>query len=265
MPHRDPKLLLLVNAAIAGTRAATIDVTFPPELEQRPREIATIAIKASKGDVVRWTFTDTDKAQNHSVIQVSFDDPCTPLPGGFASPVGALNNNSEFSITLDDDSALLGAAAIGGLIYLVIFIRRRQRARRESVTPLAPATVARPSGAVSQPASGPWADDSSQGRASSAPASGTSPLAMKAKALGMFRESTAWTDAGTTPRGLTSTGDARSDADGSQWQAVQQAARGAGFSPQALLASLNRVQHPDYTRGEGVGTVSEAMPPRYDG
>ncbi|KZW00757.1 hypothetical protein EXIGLDRAFT_794470 [Exidia glandulosa HHB12029] len=81
-----------------------INIGFPPLNATLNGPVTPIAINASRGDILIWTFDDAAKKANHSVVQVSFDDPCSPLADGFASPIGALNE-ADFAIMITDDSA----------------------------------------------------------------------------------------------------------------------------------------------------------------
>ncbi|EJD39443.1 hypothetical protein AURDEDRAFT_24594, partial [Auricularia subglabra TFB-10046 SS5] len=56
-------------------------------------------INAGLGDIVSFVFTDeAGGLVNHSVVQTSYEHPCTPLEGGFASPTGNLPNGSSYSV-----------------------------------------------------------------------------------------------------------------------------------------------------------------------
>jgi len=64
-------------------------------------------LKASIGDLVAFTFEDDGSGStgNHSIVQTSADAPCTPLKGGFSSPL-YVQDNSAFIINIDSDEPI---------------------------------------------------------------------------------------------------------------------------------------------------------------
>ncbi|GAW03788.1 Cupredoxin [Lentinula edodes] len=67
-------------------------------------------ISAAIGDIVEFTFL----AKNHSVVQSSFPEPCTPLVDGFNlgfHPVDANVTGPSFSITINNTSPIWGYCA----------------------------------------------------------------------------------------------------------------------------------------------------------
>jgi len=67
-------------------------------------------ITAAIGDIVEFTFL----AKNHSVVQSSFSEPCTPLADGFNlgfHPVAANTTGPSFSITVNNTTPIWGYCA----------------------------------------------------------------------------------------------------------------------------------------------------------
>jgi plastocyanin len=67
-------------------------------------------ISAAIGDIVQFTFL----AKNHSVVQSSFLNPCTPLANGFNlgfHPVAANTTGPSLSITINDTAPIWGYCA----------------------------------------------------------------------------------------------------------------------------------------------------------
>ncbi|KZV82386.1 hypothetical protein EXIGLDRAFT_778630, partial [Exidia glandulosa HHB12029] len=60
-------------------------------------------VQAKVGDIVSFLFTPNalGNTGNHSVVQTSAEKPCTPLKGGFASPI-AYWNYANFDLVITD-------------------------------------------------------------------------------------------------------------------------------------------------------------------
>jgi plastocyanin len=83
IPARSADIAVTVGGKIGDTD--TIEVAYTPEF-----------VTANVGDTIVFTF----KQLNHTVTQSSFDDPCSPLTGGFDSGfVPVATNATEFLTT----------------------------------------------------------------------------------------------------------------------------------------------------------------------
>ncbi|KAK5093227.1 hypothetical protein LTR70_004870 [Exophiala xenobiotica] len=80
------------SSAVEGT-SATHEVVVGPdsELSFLPNQLT-----ASVGDVVHFVF----RANNHSIVQSSVEQPCVPFPGGFNSGFNQFNPNNDADITI---------------------------------------------------------------------------------------------------------------------------------------------------------------------